>query len=284
MFSIFSSEKLRRATKRIFIISVPAILVAVVTFYVFNQQTAQVNSKGLPGRPLASYEDIYPVRADANNALFLDKERFVKAVHALTNRASPRAIADLIYLGNANHVQLWLDVETRRLYEDLSTQPSFSILADVNRQRDQLLQPYKDIVNGIGATFAGTPIEIVLHDTRDPMHSIVAVQNTITGRKIGDTNTNFGVQLIKSYSATNSTANPFVSYELHTKDGRRVKSSTVPIFNSVYGLIGFICINIDLSKIDAKNKDAFDKFIENFRMVTPNDVIDEMIENAKVKK
>lgn len=284
MLSIFSSEKLRRTAKRIFIISVPAVLAAVVSFYVFSQRSALADPKVLPGRPLAAYEQIYPIQADANNALVLDRDRFAKAVHALADKASPRAVADLIYLGNANHVQLWLDAQTKRVYEDLAAQAEFSILADVNRQRDQLLQPYKDIVNGVGATFAGTPIEIVLHDTRDPMHSIVAVQNTITGRRLGDTNTNFGVQLIKSYSATNSTASPFVSYELRTKDGRPVKSSTVPIFNPVYGLIGFICINIDLSKVDPKNKDAFEKFVENFRLVAPNDAIVEMIENAKVKK
>lgn len=284
MFSIFSSEKLHRATMRIFIISIPAILVAVVTLYIFNQRVAQDVPKVLPGRPLASYEEIYPIQADTNNVLFIDRDRFTMAVHKLADKGSPRAIADLIYLGNANHVQLWLDAETRQIYEDLSTQPAFANLADVNKQRDQLLQPYKDIVNGIGLTFSGTPFEIVLHDTRDPMHSVVAVQNTITGRRLGDTNTNFGVQLIKSYSATNSTVNPFVSYQLRTKDGRPVKSSTVPIFSPVYGLIGFICINIDLSKVDPKNKDEFDNFIENFRLMTHNDAINEMIENAKVKK
>lgn len=64
----------------------------------------------------------------------------------------------------------------------LTQQPDYAALAEVDREKDRIFQSYADIVNGIGQTFAGTPVEIVLHDTRNPLRSIVAVQNPISGR------------------------------------------------------------------------------------------------------
>jgi YheO-like PAS domain len=282
---IKNSQKLRAILRRIFLISVPAILLAWLNFYVITHRNDAVfDARALPGKPLAAYEDVYPVRVDANGALTLDKDRFNKAVNLLSNKESPRAISDLLYLGSSNHVLLWLDAVTKKKYTELSEQAKFANLKDANRHRDDVLQPYKDIVNGVGQTFAGTAIEIVLHDTRDPLHSIIAVQNSITGRRVGDANTNFGVQLIKNYSTPEANANPFISYELRTKDGRRVKSSTIPIFHPTYGLVAFICLNIDLSKIDKKSSETFDRFVEGLVRVTPNEAIDEMIETAKIRK
>lgn len=137
-------------------------------------------------------------------------------------------------------------------------------------------------MNGIGQTFSGTPIEIVLHDTRNPLISIVAVQNPISGRRLGDPNTNFGIQLIRNYSQSDrGSGQSFVSYGLTLKDGRQVKSTTIPLFNNVYGLIGFICLNIDISKMDGNDPVAIGRFIEAFRSVTENEAISEMIQNSK---
>ena len=207
---------------------------------------------------------------------------FEKAVDYFTANPSPRAIADLIYLGNSNHVTLMLSESARAKYVSLSNLPDYAAVAEADAQKDKLLQTYKDIVNGIGQTFAGTPIEIVLHDTRNPLVSIVAVQNPISGRRLGDPNTNFGIQLIKNYSQTERGAGQsFVSYGLTMKDGRQVKSTTIPLFNNTYGLIGFICLNIDISKMDGKDPAAIARFVEAFRSVTENEAISEMIQNSK---
>ncbi len=264
---------------------VPALLIAALSVYVvgFRAKPAE-EAKVLLGKPLAAYDEFYPIRPNESGALYLDRERFEKAVDYFTSNPSPRAIADLIYLGNSNHVTLLLSDVARAKYNTLSNSPDYAAVSETDAQKDKLLQTYKDIVNGIGQTFAGTPIEIVLHDTRNPLVSIVAVQNPISGRRLGDPNTNFGVQLIKNYSQSERGAGQaFVSYGLSLKDGRTVKSTTVPLFNNTYGLIGFICINIDISKLDGKDPASIERFVEAFRAVTENEAITEMIQASKSK-
>lgn len=264
---------------------VPGLLIVGLTLYAVSfRPLAPAELKVLPGKPLAAYEDLYPIRADANGILYLDKDRFVKAVDYFAAKPSPRAIADLVYMGNSNNVTLMMDQESKARYVHLTQLPDYVALPEADHQKDKIFQTYKDIVNGIGATFAGTPVEIVLHDTRNPLRSIVAVQNSISGRKIGDTNTNFGVQLIKNYSLGEGQGQgaAFVSYPLSLKDGRPVKSTTIPLFHEVYGLIGFICINIDVSKMDkVKNPEMIERFIDSFKATTANDAISEMIQNSK---
>lgn len=269
--------------KTLLSVVVPALLIASLSVYVLGfRPKPNEEARVLLGKPLAAYEQLYPIRANETGALYLDKDLFEKAVDYFTANPSPRAIADLIYLGNSNHVTLMLSESARAKYVSLSNLPDYAAVAEADAQKDKLLQTYKDIVNGIGQTFAGTPIEIVLHDTRNPLISIVAVQNPISGRRLGDPNTNFGIQLIKNYSqAERGAGQSFVSYGLTLKDGRQVKSTTIPLFNNTYGLIGFICLNIDISKMDGKDPAAVARFIEAFRGVTENEAISEMIQNSK---
>jgi len=271
--------------KALLSVVVPALLIASLSVYVLGfRAKSSEEAKVLLGKPLAAFDELYPIGVNENGSLHLDKEKFEKAVDFLTTNPSSRAIADLIYLGNSNHVTLLLSDAAKNKYTSLSTLPDYAAVAEADAQKDKLLQTYKDIVNGIGQTFSGTPIEIVLHDTRNPLVSIVAVQNPISGRRLGDPNTNFGIQLIKNYSQTErGSGQAYVSYGLTLKDGRPIKSTTIPLFNNTYGLIGFICINIDISKMDGKDPAAVEKFVEAFRSVTENEAISEMIQNSKRK-
>src|SRR5574337_1625847 len=265
---------------------VPALLIAALSVYVLNfKAKAPDEPRALLGKPLAAFAEYYPIRVNETGGLFLDKDRFEKAIDFLSANPSPRAVADVSYLGNSNHVTLVLSEAANKKYAKLSVLPDYAAVAETDAQKDKLLQDYKDIVNGIGQTFAGTPIEIVLHDTRNPLKSIVAVQNPISGRRLGDTNTNFGIQLIKNYSLTEGRAGgqPFISYGLSLKDGRSIKSTTIPIFNDTYVLIAFICINIDISKMNGRDPAATEHFIEAFKAVTDNEAISEMIQNSKRK-
>lgn len=275
---------LPRTYTRLLSTLVPGLLIVAVSVYAlaFKPQEAEP-LKVLPGKPLAAYDELYPIRADSSGQLYLDKDRFVEAIHYFAQYPSPKAISDLIYLGNSNSVSLLLSDSERHVYQKLTALPNPAVMGEAHEQTDRIFQVYKDIVNGIGQTFADTPIEIVLHDTRNPLKSIVAIQNPISGRRLGDTNTNFGLQLIKNYSQLSGQGTSFVSYGLTLKDGRQIKSTTIPLFHETYGLVGFICMNIDVSKLDGKDTKALEHFLENFKAINPNAPISELIQNSKRK-
>lgn len=258
-------------------------LTAAVYFY-NNKPSISANAaiRALAGKPLAAYEDIYPIVIDARGQVRLDNERFTKAIAYLQVNPSEQAIADLIYLGQQNNITISLSPEDKTKYQALASKLSNEDLGQIINKRDALFHSYKDIVNAFGQTFAGTGIEIVLHDTRNPVKSIMAVQNPISGRQLGDPNTNFGVQLIKDYSVVNMRGASYISYPLTLKDGRAVKSTTIPIFDERYGLIGFICINIDISRLKDMSPAAVNNFVRAVTKTQEQDKIIELIDNAKL--
>lgn len=267
--------------RRIGITVVPAALIAIVTISLAGRPAQAPEPAVLPGMPLAAYADLYPVRAAKDGQLFFDAERFMEAVTFLSKNPSPKAVADLIYLGQSNNVAMLLSDDDKRAYRRLIEKPEYAALGNIDRQSESVFQVYRDVVNGIGQTFAGTGIEIVLHDTRNPLKSVVAIQNAITGRRIGDSTTNFGLELIRNYSLINQRSSSFISYELTLKDGRRIKSSTIPLYHDLWGLVGFICLNIDISRLNDGNPEAVAKFLHNFKAITESQKVREMVENAR---
>lgn len=274
------STKLNRSAVVILAALVVCVLTGVV--YYFNNKPQFISAtKTLTGKPLAAYDDIYPIVVDGSGLLHLDKDRFVSAVTYLNEQPSQQAIADLVYIGQQNNITLELSSEQKAAYQKVASKLSSDDIARITEQRDNLFRTYRDIVNGVGQTFAGTGIEIVLHDTRNPIKSIVAIQNTIFGRQLGGPNTNFGIQLIKDYSAVNLRGSSYISYPLTAKDGRAVKSSTVPLFDERYGLIGFICINIDISKLRSGDRAAVNSFIQALIKTEEQPHISELVDNSK---
>lgn len=264
-----------------------ALLLTVLTAvaYSYNNKGAIVSdtsARALSGKPLAAFDTLYPIVIDNHGQTQLDKERFVNAIGFLKINPSEQAIADLIYLGQQNNITITLSPEEKSDYQSLTKKLSSEDLNRIINKRDALFQTYKDIVDGVGQTFAGSGVEIVLHDTRNPIKSIVALQNPISGRQLGHPNTNFGVQLIKDYSAVNMRGTSYISYPLTLKDGRAVKSTTIPIFDERYGLIGLICINIDISRIKDMNPDAVRSFVRAVTKHHDQEKITELIDNAKL--
>lgn len=95
--------------KALLSVIVPALLIVSLSVYVLGfRAKPSEEAKVLLGKPLAAYDELYPIGVNENGSLQLDKEKFEKAVDFLTANPSPRAIADLIYLGNSNHVTLLL--------------------------------------------------------------------------------------------------------------------------------------------------------------------------------
>lgn len=275
---MFSNINKATATKVVFG-AVPAFLIAVLVLFLFQQPKDLHTTYVLPGKPLASYTDLYPIRVE-DGVVRIDETAFATATDFFLQEEDPKAAADLIYLGQANNVSLLLNTEQKRALGKLIKKYEYIHADHVEQYRDNVFSIYKDIVDGIGKTLSGTGFEIVLHDTRNPLKSIVAIQNPISGRRLGDSTTNFGVELIKDYSIMKTRGSSYISYGLTLKDGRKIKSSTIPLYDERYGLIGFICLNIDISDITSGNEEAIAKFIQNFSRVSRNTKINELIDNT----
>ena len=281
MLQIFRSNHLRKL-----IAIVPAIIIVGLTLFVFYSvpRVGPSENVQLPGIPLAAIEDLYPVQVDKTGGLSLDVAVFVKALTQLDHRHSPRAIADLIYFGQANNVSLMLSDNEKKLYADFLNKHPFAE-DDVARYMDKHLQQYIDIVTSMGKTFTGTGVEIVLHDMRNPLKAIIAIKNPISGRRVGDPTTNFGLQMIKSYTSVPYGQPSLVAYPLKLKDGRAIKSTTIPVYDEEYGLIATICINIDISHLDPEVFPVETAaFLKAFRATDASTHVDEMIENSRSVK
>jgi predicted transcriptional regulator YheO len=111
-----------------------------------------------------------------------------------------------------------------------------------------LLKPYLPFVSGL-AKILGKDCEVLLHDTSIPERSVVACENAhVTGRKIGAPMTAFGRQLIQLEELSDSDG--VYNYNAMTEDGRRLKCSVIYIRDKKCRLIGFICVNMDVSRAE----------------------------------
>lgn len=102
------------------------------------------------------------------------------------------------------------------------------------------------IIKGIAAQF-GENCEVVLHDLSLPFDStIVAIENgNITGRKVGDSSTNLGLEVLKGTQEGIDRYN----YVSKTKDGKILRSTSVYIKDPAGKLCGSICMNFDLTNL-----------------------------------
>ncbi|SHI70210.1 helix-turn-helix transcriptional regulator [Lutispora thermophila] len=108
-----------------------------------------------------------------------------------------------------------------------------------------LLETFIPIVEGLAETF-GKNCEVVLHDIKNPQSSIVAIANShVTGRQVGGPMSEYGLSTLKRGQFDK----PKINYMKKTSDGRILKSSLMYIKDENGELIGFLCINIDVSEI-----------------------------------
>lgn len=99
-------------------------------------------------------------------------------------------------------------------------------------------------IDGIAATF-GQSCEVLVHDYRDPEHSVVAVAGSLTGRRVGSPMSEIGLRVL----ARGQDAENEINYLTRTPDGRVLKCSTMPLHDSDGSLIGALCINVDVTAL-----------------------------------
>lgn len=127
-----------------------------------------------------------------------------------------------------------------------------------------LLENFIPVVKAIARAF-GKNCEVLLHDVQDLEHSIVLIENGyITGRKVGGPMTDLGLYFLTSdlFNDIDYVAN----YKTESKDGKRLKSTSIFIRDSNRKIVGFLCINFNLDSIIniAKEIDEFCNVDNNF--------------------
>lgn len=143
------------------------------------------------------------------------------------------------------------------------------------------------IADAIVHTF-GPHCEVAVHDMANPNRSLVHIAGNVTGRSTGSPITNFGLKLL----SLQEKGEDVHGYQTKFKD-KSVVSSTVCLKDDDNKIMGFLCINFDITKLqqarDAiagyglQHSDLFNYMGESFADLTLttvestiNDVLAEM--------
>lgn len=106
----------------------------------------------------------------------------------------------------------------------------------------ELLQRYIDLAPFL-SKILGEGTEVVIHDVNHPKRSLVAIENSLSGRKLGSPITAFAKELVEKGTHTSE---DFVANYNGSAKGLNFLSSTYFIKNNKK-LIGLLCINKNIS-------------------------------------
>ncbi|MEC9488185.1 MAG: PAS domain-containing protein [Halanaerobium sp.] len=111
-----------------------------------------------------------------------------------------------------------------------------------------VLKAFIPVVEALGKTL-GRHCELVLHDIARKESSIIAIENGhITNRSVGSPSTDFLLDLLNQFERNGNEME--LNYVTKSKEGKRLKSSTILIRDEEDKIAGALCINIDLTSID----------------------------------
>ena len=193
----------------------------------------------LRGRNLEQY-DFYPFANDADGFPQFSLEQFERGVGYLLRHADATAASQMIVLGEQNGVRYQLQPAALAAYEKLyARHQGRQVMADSS----EFLENYRRIVRLFGATFRGMGIEVLLHDLVNPSRSITTIAGgEVTGRSEGMGTTTLVLDLKRRRALNQDKLN----YALEI-GARRFKCTTIPIVREPHGIVGAICINIDVN-------------------------------------
>ena len=206
------------------------------------------------GKNLEEYE-FYPFELDERSVLHFDLEKFMAGARFLLRHRDNVAIRQLVLIGEQNNVTTQLTGDALAEYRKLYKKAGGDGIIDDNVR---YLDNYKRIVRLIGDTFPDAGIEILLHNLTNPARALYHIKNNVTGRDVEAPATNLVLDL-KTRRLQNLDK---LNYELNI-GARKFKCTTIPIYRDGYGLVGAICINVDVNflqdavKEDADQLDAF---------------------------
>lgn len=245
------------------------LIVSVILFGVGFFIGKKREREKLKGKNIEEY-DFYPFDIDSEKRLYFDIKDFRLGVYYFLKNQDFLAARQLIFLGEQNNVREKLNNNDLKQYLKLySKYKGDSIFDDTA----EYLENYKRIVRLIGESFPDLGIEILLHNLSNPGKSLYVIENNITGRKLeaGATNLVFDLKLRKMLEQDK------LNYELNI-GARKFKCTTIPIFRKEYGLVGAICINVDVNYLKDEVMSSHEKMVDFFETFCKTEIkLDENI-------
>src|SRR5438552_15413116 len=209
------------------------------------------------GRNLEEY-DFYPFTVSRENFGEFSLKDFRLGMHYFRKNEDYTAARQLIFIGEQNNVRGQLEPTEQRVYAQLFEKyDSRKVVDDTN----EYLENYVRLVRLIGKSFPSTGIEILLHNLADPAHSLIVLENNVTGRHLRDGTTNLLIDLKRRQLLNEDKLN----YELNI-GARKFKCTTIPITRKDFGIVGAICINVDVNYLTDEvmsSKESIETFFKN---------------------
>jgi predicted transcriptional regulator YheO len=209
------------------------------------------------GRNLEEY-DFYPFIVTRENFGEFSLKDFRLGMHYFLKNEDYTAARQLIFIGEQNNIREKLEPAEQKVYVRLFEKYDGRKIAD---DTNEFLENYARIVRLIGKSFPNTSIEILLHNLADPVHSLIVLENNVTGRHLRDGTTNLLIDLKKRQLLNEEKLN----YELNI-GARKFKCTTIPITRKEFGIVGAICINVDVNYLTEEvmsSKERIDTFFKN---------------------
>jgi len=112
-------------------------------------------------------------------------------------------------------------------------------------QREHLQAEMARVANAVVQTLSASLCEVVIHDFANPEASICYIAGDVTKRTPGGSMSQIGLALMKEGNAAADKLN----YVTRTRDGKVLRSSTVPLRDSDGTVYGAFCINLDITSL-----------------------------------
>ncbi|MDP9187167.1 MAG: PAS domain-containing protein [Verrucomicrobiota bacterium] len=207
------------------------------------------------GRNLEEY-DFYPFTISRENFGEFNLNNFRLGMHYFLKNEDHTAARQLIFIGEQNNVRAQLEPAEQKVYAQLFDKYQGKKIVD---DTHEFLENYERIVRLIGKSFPNTGMEILLHNLADPAHSLIALENNVTGRHLRDGTTNLLIDLKRRENEDK------LNYELNI-GARKFKCTTIPIKRKEFGIVGAICINVDANYFTdevIKSQEQIETFFKN---------------------
>ena len=133
-----------------------------------------------------------------------------------------------------------------------------------------LLDQIDQIALGLAATFAPF-CEVVVHDLRDPAHTVLAIHNNLSGRSVGEPATGLGLERIADAAYPQVIAN----YGNQFADGRPAKSTAIGLKDGRGHYIAALCLNVDLTLFN-----SMQQALAQFSRIDPGHAVRDSLDPA----